>query len=476
MKQSINQAVLLGALATNSRVALSAESGSPLEVMVRAISAVRPNFDYIANNVTSEQEQLEQVAGLIHSPITTDDVSDAVSGDLIKNIALKVSSHVDYARNVIVPALKNYVANVCAYMETPEQFSNRFEIIIDEAPAIVNELGFKAMVADESGGIYADPETYVKIPTPSSDAILKYCLIGESSYDELITKWLTSLPNEWLVSAWEHLFGNENKKLTELFEDYKNGLNYALFTYLVTRRISDDIPEGIVMPLNNYKRFIAQYKDAAAVSISSHCKRQETLDKAGILITNANTKNYVVYVNGNVYKQYIANGGKNEVIFGSLLSGRVAKTVSVMQESAEEYLKLYEQYEGVNAARQRLNAVNKLRTALKVEFVNLLNKNELDPLEQEAFANFNYTVEKLATKADEVIETITNDDVGNIHEACLKVLCRARYEYTDAEKFLKAMNEAAKANPNIDAREAALPALIELVTGYVIAQITKRNT
>ena len=57
MKQSINQAVLLGALATNSRVALSAESGSPLEVMVRAISAVRPNFDYIANNVTSEQEQ-----------------------------------------------------------------------------------------------------------------------------------------------------------------------------------------------------------------------------------------------------------------------------------------------------------------------------------------------------------------------------------------------------------------------------------
>ena len=147
-----------------------------------------------------------------------------------------------------------------------------------------------------------------------------------------------------------------------------------------------------------------------------------------------------------------------------------------MQESAEEYLKLYEQYEGVNAARQRLNAVNKLRTALKVEFVNLLNKNELDPLEQEAFANFNYTIEKLATKADEVIETITNDDVGNIHEACLKVLCRARYEYTDAEKFLKAMNEAAKANPNIDAREAALPALIELVTGYVIAQITKRNT
>ena len=134
------------------------------------------------------------------------------------------------------------------------------------------------------------------------------------------------------------------------------------------------------------------------------------------------------------------------------------------------------QYEGVNAARQRLNAVNKLRTALKVEFVNLLNKNELDPLEQEAFANFNYTVEKLAAKADEVIETITNDDVGNIHEACLKVLCRARYEYTDAEKFLKAMNEAAKANPNIDAREAALPALIELVTGYVIAQITKRNT
>ena len=58
----------------------------------------------------------------------------------------------------------------------------------------------------------------------------------------------------------------------------------------------------------------------------------------------------------------------------------------------------------------------------------------------------------------------------------MKVLCRSRFAYTDAEEFLTNMNEAGAANPGLDPREAALPALIELITDFALAQVISRST
>lgn len=474
MKQSITQAVKLATLATGQRVALYAEAGSPLEVLVRTVTTVAPDFSFVAEQ--NDAQQADAIAQFIETPIFNE-VDDQLSGELVKSIATSVAGHVEYTRNVVVPTLKTYVDKVATYMDQAgDPFSSKFEIKIEGAPEIVNQLNFRTMVEGEAGGLLADPEAYVTMPEQTAEFILDKLTVGDAGYDQLIKDWAVRLGDAFLIKAWNQLFGRGDKKLLELFNDYGNGENYALFTYLITRRLAEDPPVDVELSLKDYKRYMSQYKDAAARQLVIYYQKQETIDKAGVLVLGANQSTYLITVNASVYKQYIANGGKNEAIFGSLLSGRISKSISELTEKGGEFIQIYEQYEAVNSARQRLNVASRLKAALKIEFVNLLAGEDIPDREKEAWLSFNLNRENLPAAADEVIDTVTTKDMDDLYDVCLRVLCRARYAYTDSEKFLRAMNQAAKANPNIDAREAALPALIELVADYVLAQIVKRNT
>lgn len=472
MKQSYLHAVNISALAAKQNVLLAPQPNSPLELMYKSVTGITPDFGHIAT--IPEDQQNAAVTQFLEFPIE-DIFSDIQAGDMVRNIGNAVSGQIDFIQNEVVPNLNELVEATRALVEVPDNFNSQFDVEVVDLPAVMREEAFRAMIEDESGGLLANPESNLVIPHTGPASIADYLMTGSNTYDEKIRLWLQALGDKFVVKAWEEIFSKSGTPLVELMADIRDGVNYALMTYLAGRRLTDEIPEGIVLTLSQYRNILSQYKDAAAKQLASYYKRQDTLTKAGMLVLSADSEAYKVKVNGEVYRKYLEQGGKNEVVFGSVLSNATVKGVDDLIANADEFYQTYQRYEAINASRRRLNAYNTFRSSLKIAFVNQAAK-DTSTREQEARANFGLDIGKMSKTADEVIDNLTKEDINNPYVACMKVLCRARFAYTDAEEFLTNMTEASAANPALDPREAALPALVELITAYVAAQIINRST
>ena len=92
--------------------------------------------------------------------------------------------------------------------------------------------------------------------------------------------------------------------------------------------------------------------------------------------------------------------------------------------------------------------------------------------EEETFAQTtpNYIAAVNANFESE-LANIRSGDLDNIYMLAMKLVCRSRFYYTDAEIILCDIEEARRVNPNIDVREAALIATANYVFDFIADQM-----
>jgi hypothetical protein len=78
----------------------------------------------------------------------------------------------------------------------------------------------------------------------------------------------------------------------------------------------------------------------------------------------------------------------------------------------------------------------------------------------------------IRSKFENELKALKADSMQCLDTAALKLICRSRFYYTQAEAILMDIQQAAAVNPEIDVREAALLATINYVTDYVADQLT----
>lgn len=470
MKLSTKQSIELAKLAVDYGVIIGSQSNSPVDCMTRAFTAVEWNFTILAQ--LDESEQIEQLGAMLENPLE-DTSTDINMGAVVNDISASVNGHIDYAKNTVVPLVTEYTNRVMAYIERPDSLVSKFNIIIKDLPEVMRDASFKDSVLQNAGGLFAEPDAPVVIPHTGPGFITDNLMTGSSDYDSMIRKWSAGLGDTQLVKMWENVYGRSSNKVTDLLADSANGVDYALFTYLSSRRLFDEVPEGVQLNISDYKRLITQYREMSSKRLEGIYAGHDLTVKAGLVVTYANADSMEVRVNGDVYRDYLKQGGKNEVIIGSVFAGGVVKTMGELVNKSDEFYQLYQRQEAVNDAIRRVQATNTFRVALKNCFVDLLaspSNQELD-----ARNTFSMNATSMAKDAQNAIDALSSEELKNVAQSCLLVMCRARFPYTDAEKFLTAMNEASVANPAIDPREAALIATIELISDYVCAQLTKTN-
>jgi hypothetical protein len=73
--------------------------------------------------------------------------------------------------------------------------------------------------------------------------------------------------------------------------------------------------------------------------------------------------------------------------------------------------------------------------------------------------------------AEEVVNNLLVKDIEDVYGVALKMVCRGRFFYTDAEKILSRIEEIQCITKGIDVREAALLSVCEYFFDYVADQI-----
>lgn len=395
---------------------------------------------------------------------------------LSTQIAKAVSQHLNFAKNVVRPVVEELVnevqADIAALTINPEY---SLDVVVVDPPAPLISSTFEEMVEEFKETDYLPINGYMSLVSKTTPEILETMVTGTAEIDEAVNAWAAQRGDAFFQNVWNCVFTPEptEQRFESLIQDPDLGVDAAITVFLLCRRLYDNPPEHTAVSLVKYNEQIADLRNQAALRIHHGYEEYSRINSLKLLIRKV-TKNEL-YVNGEVYRKWIEEGGKNAVLFGSVLSNRPVKYVADLNEKAAELVQIWEQhnhilnvtvrnkrfvtYKTIMLERTQQVVANNLQAC----FGPIANGRSIS-IELPEFQQGNYCLK-------EFIDTLIESDFDNLWTVCTKAVCRAGFFYTAAEKILFGIEKACKENAGIEVREAALLSLVEYVTDYVCDQI-----
>lgn len=397
-----------------------------------------------------------------------DDYVDTLS----KGLALQINN----ARNVINPIINDAVEKIKTYIGNENNTTYSFELVLKELPEVVQNVSFLDEIKTNATGSLLAPRGRITIRGVTDvQAITEKLLTGSDIFDNTIKQWIESKGEGFILDTWQRIFASVHEgkyqnlpEIIDLFKD-EQALDNALFVYLVSRKLIDDAPADAGMTLASWREVARDYISISSNVINREIAKYENAVANGNLVVRFDQPKRVVTVIGKVYRDYIATGGKNEIIFGAIVNGNIPFNINTVLQSPEASLKAWDNYSGINKTALKAKAFNSFKHAC--EYILNLQLNELTEFELEKF-NQNPGFKETVSKAyREEIRTLCAEDMSNIYHTVMRLVCNGRFPYTDAYRFLDSMNDIARDNPEMDPREAASIATIEYISDHMADQM-----
>lgn len=469
-EKSVEQALALASIAGNKSLFIIPVENTPLFDLVKYSAG-----SHIVGQNAEFRDEVDFTTEV--SPngvsIATDNESHNASFDATVDFLSKVvATHVNNAKNVIAPVVLNVARSIIKNMEMDAPKIDTFNIIQVNLPAPMINDGFRTIIEKAAGGINAAPETLMSLGDRAPQQILSLMSTGSTEYDEKIAEWFSSKGDVFFEVLWSNLFKDKTqatRDFMDLVNDNLEGVDYALGVFLLARKLLDDVQENSGMTLTDYERTLSQYFDVAANKLNAEYQIAEANAKNGMLIVSIDLNKKDIYVNSKTYLDYIANGGKNEVLFGAIASNIIPYNVSKLSGNEQLFAETWE----------RVSQLDKASTVNKafVRFKQICHSAFLAELEtksdiEQAFIQEHPGHEQTMTEAvSQVVDTLDIEDMKRPYDVALKMVCKGRFYYTEAESLLSTINRICEQDKGVDPREAALIATTEYLIDYLSDQM-----
>jgi len=401
---------------------------------------------------------------------------DVTVDSYVESISSAVRNHISFAKNVVRPAVMEMAEKVQMSLGENRLPSADFCVVISDLPEPMQNTGFEEIIAKYEGRPRISPERELNLADISVEEMLELMKTGSKDYDASIATWFGTLDANFLTSIWKNIFCDFKvsqptvvAKIDDFIKDPERGVNAALVIYLLSRKLFEEIPDNTGMSLQVYTDTIAQYRDYSGAVLHNEYVRYNTNVRNGTLVASITNVRRTINVNGPVYREWIKSGGSNEVLLGMLVGDNLKFTNVLIDEKAIQYLQAWKDYELFSNTAAKNNSFNTFRDTLSLCFSNSLM--QLSEAENERMNSNSQFMDSVKKYFEEELATVTTKDMEDVYNVCLRLVCRSRFFYTESEKILNGINEAVRANPSIDIRQAALLSTIEYVADYVADQL-----
>jgi hypothetical protein len=246
---------------------------------------------------------------------------------------------------------------------------------------------------------------------------------------------------------------------------YKNSndVDNALAVFLLTRKLMDNPLPETEMNLNTFNKTIVEFRNQSGNKLCRAFDEIAKIDKLQILVRENN--NRTVIVNGNIYAKWIEAGGSNEILFGNLLANNSYVTVENINANIEALKAKWDHYYNLTTTIER----NKQFTRTKEVLLDVF-KEQMRTITEGEEATLNNREIIITAFADQ-LERVREDDLANLWDTCLKLVCRSRFSRSDAERILLGIERVKKENPHIPVREAAAISILEYLAWWMSTQM-----
>lgn len=450
---------------------VTAKQGTVLGELVR-LSAPAAEFTTKENAATMYGDYICAVSeGALDKPSAHDLEMDAY----INQISKLVLQHINYAKNTVKPlvmafseAMQNYLQN-----NKTKEASQEYNIEILRLPAVLKDESFLDTLSSYKDKSILTPDVAFKFTGKTESDLAAMILTGHDRTDKLIVEWMSHRPDGFLEQVWTSFFTSleSSNVSTYSYEDLLrlnafDKADYALAINLLARKVLNDVQESD-MNLTFYKKIANQYLEYSGALIVDAIKKIDLMIRTKVMIVSAIGN--VSKVNAEVYGPWLEAGGCPEIILGHLISDNQPSSLTLIDQKADEYKKGWYSYESFYKSREANRSFDYLKGFIQNKFVELLK--QMEAIETDYIQKNPAYIEESIKKLDLYLSTITSKDILDVNTVSLKVMASCRFFFTSSYQILSDIEEATKANPNVDVREAALLAVINYVADYVANQL-----
>ena len=469
---TVDAAYPLAEALSSANVGITALTETPLAKLIASmysvtmdLGAVRTPSGLVTCALDQEIIKASQQAdcsGIVRHDVTMDEI--------VPVVVACVQNGINVARNVVNPIIQALVADVNSSVTDMEAKAGT---LIGVMPVFYNDVWsnpvLQGMVERYSETTSEDIQLQIAVPLPVNVNFMDLVKTASDRFNSDLKPWIDSFGAEHATRVYLEVFGDAQQRLNSL-RQYTNimtsDVDETLFVHLVARSLMETVAEGVTVDLGVYRSMLADIVAQTGAAVYRILMRRADEIKRNALVRKypATKLEYldigqgVIQVNGDVYNKWLKEGGSPEVLFGAYVTDQVRdyKTLLINKDS---YIAAWEKQSRVLQTKARFNRFNNTVVAFKLALAKQINA--LDD---------NYAKlpkEEMHRRAAEWVQSITQSQLDNLYLLGRRCICAIVFGHTDAEAILEAVDAAAKANPNLDIREAALLATIEIVGMWI---------
>jgi len=401
---------------------------------------------------------------------------------IINQLSNYVNAHIKFARATVIPEIKDYADNVQSALDVVSQKNpmSEFCIIVDDLPEFIDDYSLEDVINVYKDKIPLVPSkssiSFMINETESDNSLLSLIKSGDESLDQAVNDWLVTLSKDGsikdiLMEVWNNYFGNKRSYQELLSKSYFEQIRDGIILFLMSRNLDNDatfIQEG--NNLSKANSFIQEVRDFSGTTIARALEKIKHLKNSNILINEINSDKNIIHVNGDVYRDWLKEGGKHEALYGVLISRETVSTKISLVEKQDRFIAAWTTFSALYSARMKSSMFEQFKLILRNEF----DKSLSDPTDEEkdirqSDSKYIETVTKLF---EGFMNSLSYKDVDDVYGVCSNIICKARFYFTDAYKIVQGIEEACLSNKQLDIREAALLSTIRYVTDFVADQIS----
>jgi hypothetical protein len=321
----------------------------------------------------------------------------------------------------------------------------------------------------------------VKMPEMTASQIRAMLKTRISLLDASIEKWFDDLPEDFVHETWTQVFVYQNiaigRRTNSKFSLDSTTLNRdsILLVYFISKGMEQALPDGLNVSLDALRKELVHLQNQAARAVAQELAFRETIQRSNLLVAYVNktpnkdgSTTYDVVVNNDVYLKFLSDPmGSAEAILGSAASGDGVYMYSALLENKVKYENFWAKALGVHNQKIAANRFTFQRDSLRLTFNRYINSQDE--------ANLPAVRAYLHERAASFINKLEPRDVVDPVVCIRDLVCCILFADSNAGQFYKSFDQVELENPNINTRECALYATIDLVSRWLASQILRKS-
>lgn len=479
-------AMLLGRV---PNVSLEAVEGSPLDQLVDASDD---------GMVQPEGISLESIIDEARAVSMVQDLRDGSTHDLVMEESVdtvvgSIRNSVNFTRNVLTPAVNQLDSQV---REALTNFSP-IRFFIDSyffKPIFASATLIESVDRFSNAPIDTDSLKRLLLPAQDDATLTEMLRTGMPDWDNLIVEFLAAKPEGWLSAVYNSLFGKGTDSL--LIPDEQVGVtwtggidrkadirpvigteDYLLAGYLLASAMIAKPNADANLSLGDWRSVLSVWVQQLGRGIIAVQRSLASRIRSGLMVLRYPVAKPIwksspdearIVVLGNVYTNWLAQGGSPEVIIGAMfLPKELPYTTADLDAQKDNCLRAYGQYEQMLGfevkSRAEETISNAFSTAAALAVVNASDADLRGRTKTEVQADVTAYLKRISDWGNVDIYRLARDVLGNVVYNCplgMRVVQR-----------IDEITEVSDRSP----QEAAYIALEEIVSAFVAQQIKVAN-